>query len=50
MDEQLLDEAYEGVQSFIEREIETDDKDDEVPLKYENDEQSVNNIDLLEEE
>jgi Transcription elongation factor len=50
MDEELLDEAYEGVQSFIEREIETDDKDDEVPLKYETDEQSVNNVDLLEEE
>ena len=30
MDEELLDEAYEGVQSFIEREIETDDEDDEV--------------------
>ena len=50
MDEELLDEAYEGVQSFIEREIETDDEDDEVPLKYESDEESVNNIDLLEEE
>ena len=50
MDEQLLDEAYESVQSFIEREIDTDDEDDEVPLQYESDEESVNNIDLLEEE
>ena len=50
MDEELLDEAYEGVQSFIEREIETDDEDDEVTLKYETNEQSMNNKDLLEEE
>ena len=55
MDEELLDEAYEGVQSFIEREIETNDEDDEVPLEYEADEQSKldsneKNIDLLEEE
>ena len=50
MDEELLDEAYEGVQSFIEREIETDDEDDEVPLKYETNEQSMSNKDLLEEE
>ena len=55
MDEQLLDEAYEGVQSFIEREIEIDDVDDKVSLDYENDEQSkldnkVNDTDLMEEE
>ena len=50
MEEELLDEAYEGVQSFIEREIETDDEDDEIPLNYETDEKSVNNIDLQEEE
>ncbi len=55
MDEELLDEAYEGVQSFIEREIETNDEDDEVPLEYETDEQTKldsneKNIDLLEEE
>ena len=50
MDEELLDEAYEGVQSFIEREIETDEEDDEVPLKYETNEQSMSNKDLLEEE
>ena len=55
MDEELLDEAYEGVQLFIEREIETDDEDDEVPLDYETDEQSkldnnVNNTDMMEEE
>ena len=50
MDEELLDEAYEGVQSFIEREIETDDEDDEVPLKYETNEQSMSNKALLEEE
>tara|TARA_Y100001970_G_scaffold7880_1_gene9011 strand:+ start:1215 stop:2570 length:1356 start_codon:yes stop_codon:yes gene_type:complete len=55
IDEELLDEAYEGVQSFIEREIETNDEDYEVSLDYETDEQSkldnnVNNTDLMEEE
>ena len=55
MDEELLDEAYEGVQSFIEREIETEDEDVVLPLEYETDEQSkldyiVNNADLMEEE
>ncbi len=55
IDEELLDEAYESVQSFIEREIETEDEDDVLPLEYETDEQSkldyiVNNADLMEEE
>ena len=45
--EEILDQAYEDVQSFIEREIETDD---DAPLEYETDGQSVNNIDLQEEE
>jgi Bacterial RNA polymerase, alpha chain C terminal domain. len=47
MDEELLDEAYEGVQSFIEREIEADDEEADEQLKLDKNE---NNIDLMEEE
>ena len=56
INEELLNQAYDGVQSFIEREIEIDDdEDDGVSLDHENDEQSkldynVNDIDLMEEE
>ena len=55
IDEELLDEAYEGVQLFIEREIETDDEDDEVSIDYETDEQSkldnnMSDTNLMEEE